>query len=227
MNDQSTPGLSTAATCVLIRDRDGRLEVLLLRRNSAGSFPGAWVFPGGQVDPADAGPADDQQTVARRAASRETAEEAGLLVAADAMVPFSHWTAPEQAPRRFRTWVFVAPAPSADVVVDGRELLDHRWLSPEEALREHGDGRLTLLPPTWLTLYDLRQDGSVAEAMGRLSIREPESFAGRVIREDTGMAMVWAGDDEYDADRPRTGRRHRLLMGTLPWQYVRTASPPR
>jgi 8-oxo-dGTP pyrophosphatase MutT (NUDIX family) len=40
-----------------MRDASGGLEVLLLRRNArAGFVPGAYVFPGGRVDPADASP---------------------------------------------------------------------------------------------------------------------------------------------------------------------------
>lgn len=43
-----------AATVVLVREGAGGPEVLLLRRNRATGFvPGAWVFPGGQVDAAD------------------------------------------------------------------------------------------------------------------------------------------------------------------------------
>lgn len=47
-----------AATIVLLRDgEDGGLEVLLMRRNrDAGFVPGAYVFPGGRVDGADATP---------------------------------------------------------------------------------------------------------------------------------------------------------------------------
>ena len=97
-----------AATVVLLRDRDEGPEVVLLRRvRNAGFVPGAWVFPGGRVDAADAapellarwrGPAPSE--VARRldmdvdaspsamayllAALRETFEETGLLLARDA-----------------------------------------------------------------------------------------------------------------------------------------------
>ena len=43
-----------AATIALLRDSPSKMEVLLLKRNRNASFvPGAYVFPGGQVDPAD------------------------------------------------------------------------------------------------------------------------------------------------------------------------------
>ena len=51
-----------AATIVLMRDAGGALEVLLLRRSPRAAFaPGAYVFPGGLVDPGDAA----QEAVAR------------------------------------------------------------------------------------------------------------------------------------------------------------------
>lgn len=47
-----------AATVLLLRDGEDGAEVLLMRRHrSSGFVPGAWVFPGGRVDPADSGPA--------------------------------------------------------------------------------------------------------------------------------------------------------------------------
>jgi 8-oxo-dGTP pyrophosphatase MutT (NUDIX family) len=89
-----------AATIMLLRDSDD-LEVLLLRRSGATPFvPGAHVFPGGAVDPADHEPAIEGvvdglgEAAARRilgvddgamafwfAAVRECLEEAGVLLA--------------------------------------------------------------------------------------------------------------------------------------------------
>lgn len=80
-----------AATLLLLRDDAQGLQVLMTRRNPQASFvPGAWVFPGGALDPsdtqahalADFRPA--QATPARSealAAIRETWEELGVLLA--------------------------------------------------------------------------------------------------------------------------------------------------
>jgi 8-oxo-dGTP pyrophosphatase MutT (NUDIX family) len=80
-----------AATVVLLRQREDRPEVFLLRRNrSSGLVPGAYVFPGGRVDAADAHPALPARASALpkqpaapywMAAVRETFEETGVLLA--------------------------------------------------------------------------------------------------------------------------------------------------
>jgi 8-oxo-dGTP pyrophosphatase MutT (NUDIX family) len=84
-----------AATAVLMRDGEYGLEVLLLRRSRTSGFvPGAYVFPGGRVDPADSDPRifrDAAGALPREpapeywaAALREVFEETGVLLAADA-----------------------------------------------------------------------------------------------------------------------------------------------
>ncbi|MDB5931017.1 MAG: beta-lactamase domain protein [Polaromonas sp.] len=80
-----------AATVLLLRDTAQGLEVLMTRRSSTASFaPGAYVFPGGGIDPADAtahaqstrrpGQGDLHLTQAI-AAIRESFEELGILLA--------------------------------------------------------------------------------------------------------------------------------------------------
>lgn len=82
-----------AATVVLLRDGADGPETLLMRRHRASGFvPGAWVFPGGRVDPADGEPALrdrcrglDPEPVPDAAfwmaAFREAFEETGVLLA--------------------------------------------------------------------------------------------------------------------------------------------------
>jgi recombination protein RecT len=91
-----------AATVVLVREAAAGIEVFLLRRNrSSGFVPGAYVFPGGRVDPADA-----HESLADRAlglpaappapfwmaAVRETFEETGVLLThAAPAAPVGSW----------------------------------------------------------------------------------------------------------------------------------------
>jgi 8-oxo-dGTP pyrophosphatase MutT (NUDIX family) len=86
-----------AATVLLLRDRPGGLEVFLLHRRAAlAAFGGMTVFPGGRVDPLDAGevpwsgpdpaswPLGASPELSRAlvcAAVREMFEEAGVLLA--------------------------------------------------------------------------------------------------------------------------------------------------
>lgn len=99
MSDQLVT-VEAAATLILLRDSEEGPQVLLQQRNPHAAFVGgAWVFPGGKVDPADTHPAwlDQVDISAERAnrllgtddgglaywiaALRETVEEAGLLLA--------------------------------------------------------------------------------------------------------------------------------------------------
>ena len=80
-----------AATLLLLRDGTDGLEVLLTRRSATARFaPGAYVFPGGAIDPEDAqchalaarrAGQDDAQLSQAIAAIRESFEELGLLLA--------------------------------------------------------------------------------------------------------------------------------------------------
>ena len=99
-NGESVP-IRPAATVMLVRDGEQGLEVCMLRRNLNSDFVGgAYVFPGGGVDPADGEPeveplcdglTDAEASAMLKlpgnglafwiAAIRETFEEAGLLPA--------------------------------------------------------------------------------------------------------------------------------------------------
>ena len=82
-----------AATILLLRDTPRGPEVLMTRRSPSASFaPGAYVFPGGVVDPMDSSPAARAVSIWRpdqpedllayaAAAVRESFEELGILLA--------------------------------------------------------------------------------------------------------------------------------------------------
>lgn len=90
---EPAPELRLSATVLLLRDGTPGLEVFMVQRHHQIDFvAGALVFPGGKVEPSDAGAvmrahcdgtdglSDDEVTV-RVAAIRETFEESGVLLA--------------------------------------------------------------------------------------------------------------------------------------------------
>jgi 8-oxo-dGTP pyrophosphatase MutT (NUDIX family) len=230
---ESTSDPTPAATVVPLRDGQSGLEVLMLRRNSRGQFGGMWVFPGGQVDAADLPPhpaAGDEITAARRAAVREAEEEAGILLDPDSLVALSFWLPPPEAPRRFATWFFLAPAAlGSEVVVDQREIHEHRWLTPAVAIDMRQAGEIELAPPTFTTLWWLGQRPSTAAALRIAGSRAPERFETHIgrSRTDKFIATLWAGDAGYeDCDMDRPGPRRRLVMDPAGWRVEMTGSGP-
>ena len=215
-----------AATVILVRDGAAGFETLMLRRNSKLAFGGMWVFPGGRVDPEDREglAADDEFEAARRAAVREAQEEAGVCVEVDALVPFSHWTPPPIAPKRFLTWFFLAAAPPGEVVIDGGEIHEQGWMQPADALRRRDAQEIELAPPTWVTLYELSSWNCVQEALAAARGRTPERFETHIVMEADDPVALWRPDAGWqDGDLAKPGPRHRLSMNEACWRYERSA----
>lgn len=238
-----------AATVVLLRESPRGPEVLLLERPShRGSFAGAWVFPGGHVDPGDrvaiAGPAtpavaraagrpvpgehdggapEPLLAAALRAGVRETYEETGLEIVEAELAGFSMWTPPPTAPKRLRTWFFLAVVDveaSKHLRLSPDEHVDHAWLTPAEALRRHGEGSISLVPPTWMTLRWLTGQASAAGAIRAARSKPPRDFRSlRTLDEEGRPIVAWAGDEAYDLNglAGPPGARNRIHLGSLPW----------
>jgi 8-oxo-dGTP pyrophosphatase MutT (NUDIX family) len=227
--------IGVAATVVLLRDGPRGPEVLLLERpRHRGSFAGAWVFPGGAVDPDDgagdasengggaSGPGGEEPGV-RRAAVREAREETGLVLEPDSLVTISCWVPPEGIPKRMRTWFYLAPDPGGPLTLATDECVDALWLRPQDALGRHTLGELRLVAPTWVTLWGLVGAASVADILANASRSIPERFESRAGVTANGAAIFWMGDVAFtdDALAEADGARHRLEIGALPWVYRR------
>jgi 8-oxo-dGTP pyrophosphatase MutT (NUDIX family) len=229
LEDGTTPSgveAAPAATVVLVRDGDGGLEVLLGRRSSKLKFHGgAWVFPGGRIDPVDyAADATDVVAAARRAAVREAKEEAGVDVDPDALVHLSNWTTPDGAPKRFATWFFVGPVAGGDAVADGAETDALQWLTPAEALAAQAAGEIEIAPPQHVTLLDLQAYDDVAHAMTAIDAAEAIDYLPRFhFVEEVGPMCIYVGDVAYDdfGRLDAEGPRHRLYLGDAGWVYIR------
>ena len=192
-----------AATVLLVRDGADGIETMVLRRNLRSDFlGGAYVFPGGSLDPADTDPAvyarcrrlDDVSASARLgverdglgvwvAGVRETFEEAGVLVARrrgdDALLALDDPDVVARVDehrravdRGERSMVAVCAAEDIELAVDVLRPVA-RWVTPTVASRRYDTWFLLgAAPPAQVALHD---DG---EVIGNLWVRPSAALAG-------------------------------------------------
>jgi 8-oxo-dGTP pyrophosphatase MutT (NUDIX family) len=190
---ETPPPPREAAAVVLLRDGPDGLEVLMGRRSQATRFlPGFWVFPGGAVD-SDDRPRTDRW---RAAAAREAGEEVAVPVDPAALVPFDRWITPEGSPIRFDSAFYLAAAPpGAEPRVDGIELLEARWATPAQFVREATDRASITTFPTQAQLLKLIAHDDVAGALAAAGPVLPPATLTVVERIDGDPVMLVAGPD--------------------------------
>ena len=217
--------LILAATVILLRDKPGGVETLMLRRNRAlKAFGGAWVFPGGRVDPSDA-PGETELERARVAAVREANEETGLTLLPHSLVPLSLWIPPEQEKRRFATWFFIAKAPDAPVEIDGGEIHEFKWMCPRAMVHSTPDAEFPIFPPTFISLHSLMSAQSGEMACKEIAGKETQHFETRFIKSGTNPVVLWQGDCAYEDENLKApGPRRRLIMGSKQWTYLNSCN---
>jgi 8-oxo-dGTP pyrophosphatase MutT (NUDIX family) len=197
LNEGAATTPRVAASVMVLRGGGDALEVLLVQRNPQQRFMGgAWVFPGGAVDPEDG----DGEAGLRAAARRECAEEAGVPLPDDddELVPYSRWITPAQVKIRFDTWFFLVAAPDdAAPRVDGRECVDWRWAAPADALSAYHDGELELVFPTIKHLEQLAGFPSAAAILDFARGREVRPVEPRVVMEGETARILLPGEPGY------------------------------
>ncbi|HEX2576257.1 MAG TPA: NUDIX domain-containing protein [Aquihabitans sp.] len=207
MTDPTGVVLRDAATVLILRDGEDGLEVFMLKRNLNSDFVGgAYVFPGGAVDPADRHtdlePVCEGRTDAdasRRlgidggglafwvAAIRESFEEAGVLLAygpdsrlvdLDDHAGIERWAEHRAAvDSGERRLIEVCEAEGLRLAVDAMHYFGH-WITPEGAPRRY-DTRffLTAAPENQTPLHD-----------------DHEVIANEWLRPADGLARVASGE---------------------------------
>jgi 8-oxo-dGTP pyrophosphatase MutT (NUDIX family) len=126
----------------------------------------------------------------------ELLEERSLVLVASELRLFSHWLTPIGAPRRYKTWFFVAPAPDGeDGVHDDRELVSSSWVRPVDALEQFAGGAIDLIRPTEMSLRALVRYSRAGDLFADLDAA-PRDPAGnvRVVADGTGERVALPGD---------------------------------
>jgi 8-oxo-dGTP pyrophosphatase MutT (NUDIX family) len=196
------PGTATvprqAATVILLRGGASELEVLLVRRTPKARFMGGvWVFPGGAVDAHEG----DGDAAHRLAAVRELDEEAGIAgVDPEALVKYSRWITPAEVKIRFDTHFFLAPLPDgAQPRIDGSEIVDHRWFTPDGALDAHRAGEILLVFPTIKHLEQFSAFPTADALVAHAAANEVVPVQPRIVLSGETARVLLPGDDGYDA----------------------------
>lgn len=194
-----------AATVLLLRGGEETLEVLLVQRNPAARFMGgAWVFPGGAVDPHEG----EGDRAHRRAAVREVREETGVRLPDPAeLVLVSRWITPPEYRIRFDTYFFLAGMPEDQAVtIDRRECVDHGWFAPARALERFQAGQLKLVLPTIRHLELLAASVSAADALRSNTGRDIRPVEPRIVGTGEQALVTIPGESGRPptrlADRP-------------------------
>ena len=200
--EEYNPGEATkprqAATVILLRGGDSQVEVLLVRRTPQARFMGGvWVFPGGAVD-TEEGAGDAAH---RAAAIRELREEAAItLDDPAALVKFSRWITPAQVKIRFDTHFFLAPLPQgAEPSIDGQEIVDHAWFTPQGALDAHAGGEILLVFPTIKHLEQFSAFPSADALVAHAAAHEVVPVQPRIVLSGETARVLLPGDEGYDA----------------------------
>ncbi|MEV4311171.1 NUDIX hydrolase [Actinocrispum sp. NPDC049592] len=121
---------------------------------------------------------------------------AGLVLRADLLQPWANWITPAEEPRRYDTKFFIAALPEGQRADGSTSEADHaEWRRPTDAIALWKAGERGLLPPTWMTLADLAEMPTVADAMA--ADRTISKIIPKVIREGHILRPVLPGDPAY------------------------------
>lgn len=113
----------------------------------------------------------------------------GLTLRTDLLRPWADWITPEQEPRRYDARFFVAALPPGQRA-DGATTEAERsgWQRPAEALADAEAGRSMLMPPTWVTLTEIGEHATVADALA--AQRQVSPVEPKLIREGNSIRVV-------------------------------------
>jgi 8-oxo-dGTP pyrophosphatase MutT (NUDIX family) len=180
------PAMARALVCAAVRETFEESGVLLAGKNGDSVVSDTSRYT-----------AERQALVDREVSLAQFLSEAGLVLRTDLLRPWANWVTPEAEPRRYDTRFFLAVLPAGQDA-DGQtsEADQVGWQRPQDAIEDWKEGRSGLLPPTWMTLAELCDAGTVENAMALE--RATEKIIPKVIRRGGTLYAVLPSDPAYD-----------------------------
>ena len=143
---------------------------------------------------------NERKKLARGEATfHETLKDAKCSLELEQLHYFSRWVTHAGSPRRYDTRFFIARMPQGQIAQhDGSELIDHRWVKPDDALRLNSQGKLNLMFPTQKTLEKLTEFSDVEEALNYVRNAPPATpMEPRLTVGAGGKKLLVPGDFAY------------------------------
>jgi 8-oxo-dGTP pyrophosphatase MutT (NUDIX family) len=133
---------------------------------------------------------DRRRLEAREVAFSEVLARRRLVLRTDLLVWWGSWITPVQEPRRYDTRFFLARLPEGQVTRDvSSESEEVLWLPVREVLDAVDAGRLTMLPPTYVTCLELLPFRTVDQALAAAAGRDRSTVEPSLVAGDDGTRL--------------------------------------
>lgn len=142
--------------------------------------------------------------------------QSGSTLRTDALLPWSRWITPRQPAvtnKRFDTRFFVARVCDDQTAShDNYETTDSVWLTPQQALSRYTEGRIDLVAPQIMSLYELKAHRTVDAALQEARQRPPALVEPHPFQENGQRVLSYPGDPAHPvATRAMRGPTRLLL----------------
>jgi 8-oxo-dGTP pyrophosphatase MutT (NUDIX family) len=155
----------------------------------------------------------------------EIARREKICFAMDLLVPCAHWITPEIESKRFDTRFFLAWLPDSQAPVhDNLELVESRWITPEEALRLHRGREILLMPPTLKIMEELNASRTADELFAKTRRLEIHAILPQPFSENGTFGVKLPHDSEYSIagrkEPHRQGESSRIVLDDGVWKTL-------
>ncbi|SHK32301.1 hypothetical protein SAMN02745216_03270 [Desulfatibacillum alkenivorans DSM 16219] len=149
-------------------------------------------------------------------------KDTDLRLRPDRLAPHRRWITPEHIKKRWDTRFFLAKLPEGqEPAADEGEVTQGLWIRPEKGLEEYQEGRLNLMPPTFMNLWALCGKKNADEILAAGENQEIRPVLPQPFAKGEVMGLLLPHDPEYSIPEykqpPRTDEPSRVVMENGRW----------